>query len=106
MNWVILLFMTSILLLLIYNLHGKEGSISIISLSVYIYVYYLKAQPHAAMLHTCDGVFQSYCDAGKTHAMCCDAFSNMLEFLPPILEYVSHLLSDFETVYSIAMVIS
>ena len=28
------------------------------------------------------------------HAMCCDAFSNMLEFLHPILEYLSHLSSD------------
>ena len=25
----------------------------------------------------------------------CDAFSNVLEFLLPILEYLSHLLSDF-----------
>ena len=35
--------------------------------------------------------------------MCCDAFSNMLEFLLPILEYLSHLLSDFQTVCSIMM---
>ena len=50
---------------------------------------YLKAQPHAAMLHICDGVFQSSCDAGKLPAMVCDAFSNMLVILLPILEYLS-----------------
>ena len=65
-----------------------------------------KAQPHAAMLHACDGLFQSYCHARKMHAMCCNAFSNMLECLLPILEYLQYYLSDFETVYSIAMVIS
>ena len=27
---------------------------------------HLKAQPHAAMLHTCDRVFQSSCDAAKS----------------------------------------
>ena len=46
----------------------------------------------AAMLHTCDGVLHSYCDTGKMHAMCCDAFSNMLEFLLPILEFLSHII--------------
>ena len=42
----------------------------------------LKAQPHAAMLHTCDGVFQSPCDAGKLLAMLCDVNSNMFNNLP------------------------
>ena len=65
----------------------------------------VKAQPHAAMLYTRDGTFQSSCDTSKLHAMCCDVFSNMLEFLLPILEYLSHLSSDFQTVCSIVMVI-
>ena len=69
------------------------------------YVVCLKAQPHAAMLHTCDGVFQSSCDAAKSPAMACDAFSNMLVILLPILEYLSYLLSDFQTVCSIVMAI-
>ena len=34
-------------------------------LCVYIFPLGGQAQPHAAMLHTCDRVFQSYCDAGK-----------------------------------------
>ena len=58
------------------------------------------------MLYTRDGTFQSSCNALKSHAMCCDAFFNMLEFLLPILEYLSHILSDFQTVYSIVMAIS
>ena len=61
----------------------------------------LKAQPHVAMLHTCDGVFQSSCNAGKSHAMLCDVNSNMLVILLPILEYLSYLLSDFQAVFSI-----
>ena len=60
----------------------------------------LWAQPHAAMLHICDGVFQNSCDAGKLPAMVCDAFSNMLVILLPILEYLSYFLSDFQTVFS------
>ena len=32
-----------------------------------------------------------------------DAFSNMLEVLLPILEYISYLLSDFQTVCSIVI---
>ena len=60
---------------------------------------YLKAQPHAAMLHTCDGAFRGFCDATKLHAMLCDAFSNMLVILLPILEYLSFLLSDFQTFF-------
>ena len=62
-----------------------------------------KDQPHAAMLHTCDGTFQTSCDTSKSHAMCCDAFSNMLGFLLPILEFLGCLLSDFQTVCSIVM---
>ena len=46
----------------------------------------LKAQPHAAMLHTCDGVFRSSCDAGKLLVMICDVNSNMFNILLPILE--------------------
>ena len=60
----------------------------------------LKAQPHAAMLHICGGVFQNSCDAGKLPAMVCDAFSNMLVILLPILEYLSYFLSDFATIFS------
>ena len=45
----------------------------------------IKAQPLAA-LHTRDGTFQRPCNALTLHAMHSDAFSNMLEFLLPILE--------------------
>ena len=62
-------------------------------------------KPHAAMLHTGGRVVQSYCDARRKHAMCCDAFSNMLEDLLPISEYLSHLFSNFQTVFSIVVVI-
>ena len=65
--------------------------------------YPIKPGPHAAMLHTCDGVFQRRCDASKSHAMCCDKKFNMLNILLPILEYLSHLLSDSQTVFSIVM---
>ena len=70
-----------------------------------LYVLYFKAQPHAAMLHTCDGVFPSSCDGGKLPAILCDVNSNMFVILLPILEYLSHLSSDFQTVCSILMVI-
>ena len=60
----------------------------------------VKAQPQAAMLHICDGVFQNSCDAGKMPAMVCDAFSNMLVILLPILKYLSYFLSDFQTIFS------
>ena len=49
--------------------------------------------PHAAMLYAHDEMFQSSCDASK--------FSNMFEFLLPILEYLNYLLPDFQTVCSI-----
>ena len=62
-----------------------------------------KAQPHAVMLHTCDGAFQSSCDAGISHAMFCDVNSNMFNILLPIMEYLSQLLSEFQTVCSIMM---
>ena len=65
----------------------------------------VKAQPQAAMLYTRDGMFQTSCDTSKSHAMCGDAFSNMLEFLLPILEYLSHLSSDSRTVFSTVMLI-
>ena len=72
--------------------------ISNISLSDFSIFYFnvirLKAQPHAAALHTCDGVVQSSCDAGQLLAMLCDVNSNMFNKLP-ILEYPSHLYSDF-----------
>ena len=55
------------------------------------------------MLHTHDGTFQCICDAAKSNAMVCDAFSNMLVILLPILEYLSYLLSDFQTVFTIVM---
>ena len=45
--------------------------------------------PHAVMLYTRDGTFQSSCDTLKSHAMCCDIFSNMLEFVLPILSRIS-----------------
>ena len=48
---------------------------------------YRKPGPHAAMLHTCDGVFQKSCDAQNLHAMCCEC----------------DLLSDYQTVFTIVM---
>ena len=48
-----------------------------------------KAQPHAAMLYTCDGMFQWRCDALKLHVMCSDRKFNMLNILPLILEKLS-----------------
>ena len=65
--------------------------------------WWIKAQPHAAMLHTCDGVLQSTCDAGKYHAMHCDVNSNMFNILLLILEYLSYSLSDFQKVCNIVM---
>ena len=62
-----------------------------------------KAQPHNAILYTCDGTFQSSCDTSKPHAMYCDTFSNMLVILLPILEYPSYSLSDSQTVFSLIM---
>ena len=59
--------------------------------------------PHAAMLYTCDGVLQRCCDGSKSHAMCCDKKFNMLNILLPILEYLSYLLSDRQTDFSIVM---
>ena len=43
---------------------------------------------HAAMLHPHDETFWCPCDAAKSPAMLCDAFSNMLVILLPILEYL------------------
>ena len=60
---------------------------------------------NAAMLYTHDGIFQSPCDTSKSHAMYCDAFSNTLEFLFPILDYLGYLLSDFQTVCTIVIVV-
>ena len=44
------------------------------------------AQPHAAMLHTCDGVLQNAYDAEKSHAMLCDVNFNMFNILLPVVE--------------------
>ena len=68
-------------------------------------IYNDKAQPHGAMLYTHDGTYQSPCDAAKSHAMLCDAFSNMLVILFMILGYLSYLLSGFQTVCTIMMAI-
>ena len=62
-----------------------------------------KAQPHGAMLHTHDGMYQCPCDVAKSHAMLCDAFSNMLVILLPILENLGYLLFDFQMVSIILM---
>ena len=59
--------------------------------------------PHDAMLHTCDGVSKRDCDVSKSRAMCCDRKTNMLNNLVPILEYLSYLSPDFQTVFSIVM---
>ena len=75
--------------------------VMVLSLSLESYLH--KAQPHVAMPYTHDGTFQRSCDTSKLHAMWCDAFSNLLEFLLPILKYLSHLLYDFQMVYSIVM---
>ena len=53
------------------------------------------------MLHTCNGVFQRPCDAGKSHVMLCDVNSNIYIILLPILKYLSYLLPDFPAVFSI-----
>ena len=45
---------------------------------------------YAAILQTCDGAFQSSCDAGKLHAMLCDVNSNMFNILLALLEYLSN----------------
>ena len=58
----------------------------------------VKVPPHDAMLCTHDGIFQGSCVALKWPSMFGDAFSNILEVLLPILEYISYLLSDFQTV--------
>ena len=62
-----------------------------------------KPSLHAAMLHTCDGAFQTSCDVSKSHAMCCDRKFNMLNILVPTLVYLSYLSSDFQTGFSIVM---
>ena len=49
----------------------------------------------------CDGVFLGPCDASKSHAILCDASTNMLVIWLPILEYLSYLFSNFQTVFSI-----
>ena len=41
------------------------------------------------MLHTHDGTFQSSCDAPKSYAMPCDAFSYMLVILLRYMRYLS-----------------
>ena len=66
-------------------------------------LYSVKPGPHAAMLHTCDGGFQATCDISKSHAMCCDRKFNMFNILLLFLEYLSYLLSDFQTDFSILM---
>ena len=48
----------------------------------------LKAQPHAAIMHTCDGAFQSSCDAGISHAILWDVIYNMFNILLPIMEFL------------------
>ena len=63
----------------------------------------IKAQPHDAMLHTCDGAFQSSGDAGSSFAMLCDVNSNMFKILLPMIEYHSQLLPEFQMVCSIMM---
>ena len=62
--------------------------------------------PHTAMSYTCDGAFHLCWDARKSHAMCCDRKFNMLNILVPILKYLSYLLSDLQTGFSIVMGIS
>ena len=51
----------------------------------------------AAMVYICNGTFQSSCETSKSHAMCCDAFSNMLVIFLPILGYLSYLVSESQT---------
>ena len=63
----------------------------------------VKTQPHVAMLHTRDWMYQCPCDVAKLHAMLCDAFSNMLVILLPFLGYLGYLLFDFQMVSTIIM---
>ena len=62
-----------------------------------------KPRPHAAMLHTCDFAFEGCCDGLKLHAMCCDKKLKMLNILVAILEFLSYLPSDFQTVFSLVI---
>ena len=48
-----------------------------------------------AMLHTRHGMYQCPCDVVKSHAMRCNAFSNMLVNLLLFLEYLGYLVFDF-----------
>ena len=48
---------------------------------------------HITMLHYCDGTFQRSCDASHSHAMFCDANSDMFNSLLLILESFCDLLS-------------
>ena len=57
-----------------------------ISVTAYRPIEALKPGPHAAMLYTRDGTFQS-----NFHAMLYDAFSNMLEIWLTFLDYLSYL---------------
>ena len=52
----------------------------------------------AAILHTCDGAFQRFCDAEESHAMCYDEICNAFNILLPILEYLSYLFSDYQMI--------
>ena len=63
----------------------------------------LKPRPHAGMLFTCYGVFYRYCNAFKLHAMFCNRKFNILNMLLPILKYLSCLISDILTDFSIVM---
>ena len=50
---------------------------------------YILPRAHAAMLYTCDGTLNTSCDALELHAMYCNAISNMLDILLPVLSYRS-----------------
>ena len=54
----------------------------------------VKAQPHTEMMYTHDGTLQASCDASKSHAMLCGAFSNILEIWLTIFQLFILLFSN------------
>ena len=56
-------------------------------------MWHVKPLPHAAMMYPHDWMFQSSCVTCKSHAMFCNAFYNMLEFIVLILDLRSQLLT-------------
>ena len=53
-------------------------------------------RPQAAIVHTCEGAFQSSYDTSELHWKFCNASSNIsIEFLLGIMAYLSYVFSNF-----------